>query len=175
MITTLHTDDLVLRKPTIEDAPQIFENYASDPEATLYLTWSPHKSISSVEGFLQTVIDQIKSGETLLWLILLKGERKAIGMIGARLNGYKVDIGYVLSKRYWKKGYMTQAANCVAEWLLDQPDIYRVGAVCDIENIGSARVLEKAKFTKEGCLSRWMIHPNRSPEPRDCYIYSRSR
>jgi RimJ/RimL family protein N-acetyltransferase len=51
----------------------------------------------------------------------------------------------------------------------------RIGAVCDVDNIGSARVLEKSGFVREGLLLRWLVHPNISDEPRDCYSYARVR
>ena len=38
-----------------------------------------------------------------------------------------------------------------------------------------ARVLEKAGLQREGLLRRWMLHPNVSDRPRDCYCYSKVR
>jgi RimJ/RimL family protein N-acetyltransferase len=58
---------------------------------------------------------------------------------------------------------------------LQQPSIFRIGAVCDVENIGSARVMEKAGLLREGLLRRWLVHPNVSDEPRDCWSYARVR
>lgn len=70
---------------------------------------------------------------------------------------------------------MAEAVAEVAEWMLKQPEVCRVWAVCDIENVASARTLEKANFEREGILRRWIVHPNRSSEPRDCYVYGRAR
>jgi hypothetical protein len=39
----------------------------------------------------------------------------------------------------------------------------------------AARVLEKLGMSREGVLRRWLIHPNISPEPRDCYAYAKVR
>jgi [ribosomal protein S5]-alanine N-acetyltransferase len=36
-------------------------------------------------------------------------------------------------------------------------------------------VLEKSGFIREGLLGRWLLHPNISAEPRDCYSYARVR
>jgi len=41
-----------------------------------------------------------------------------------------------------------------------------------VENLASARVLEKAGMHREGMLRRWSVHPNVSPEPRDCLCYA---
>ena len=70
---------------------------------------------------------------------------------------------------------MTEALSEVPAWALRQPEIFRVGAVCDINNVGSARVLEKSGFAREGVLRRWLVHPNITDEPRDCYSYARVR
>ena len=70
---------------------------------------------------------------------------------------------------------MTEAITAVADWALQQAPVFRISAVCDVDNIGSAAVLEKAGFVREGVLHRWMMHPNISNEPRDCYSYSLTR
>ncbi len=67
---------------------------------------------------------------------------------------------------------MTEAVRAVIAWVFAQPGIYRVWAVCDVENLASARVLEKAGMHLEGILRRWLIHSNVSVEPRDCFCYS---
>jgi len=65
---------------------------------------------------------------------------------------------------------------CVDGWAsLGRPEVYRVWAVCDTANLASARVLEKVGMTREGILKRWSVHPNVSPEPRDCFVYARVR
>jgi len=66
-------------------------------------------------------------------------------------------------------GYMTEAVAGIIDWALKQESVYRVWAVCDVENLASAQVLEKAGMQREGILRRWTMHPNRSDEPRDCY------
>ena len=35
--------------------------------------------------------------------------------------------------------------------------------------------LEKAGMEREGILRRWLVHPNISPDPRDCFVYARVR
>jgi RimJ/RimL family protein N-acetyltransferase len=45
---------------------------------------------------------------------------------------------------------MTEALSEVAGWALRQGDIWRIGAVCDVENSASARVMEKSGFEREG-------------------------
>ncbi len=49
---------------------------------------------------------------------------------------------------------------------------YRVNASTDAENIASQRVMERARMQREGLLRKYMVHPNISDVPRDCYIYA---
>jgi RimJ/RimL family protein N-acetyltransferase len=70
---------------------------------------------------------------------------------------------------------MTEALAEVVRWALYQDTIWRIGAVCDVENVASARVMEKVGLTKEGILRRWIMHPNVSDLPRDCFSYARVR
>ena len=88
---------------------------------------------------------------------------------------HRLDCGYVLARRWWRQGLMTEVLGEVTLWAFRQPSVFRIGAVCDVENIGSARVLEKSGFIREGLLRRWLLHPNISDEPRDCYSYARVR
>ena len=173
--TEIQTSSLRLREPVVADAEAIFEEYAADPDVTRYMTWVPHSTSTTVADFLKVLASRAKSGEEYSWVLTNIDSARAIGMIGARVRDFKVDIGYVLGRAHWGKGYMTEAVSAVAEWFLSSGEIFRVWAVCDIENPASARVLEKSNFVREGILRRWMSHPNLSSEPRDCYIYGRVR
>jgi len=171
----LRTERLLLRLPSIDDAEAIFEEYAADKQVTRYLTWVPHERPETVAEFLADVIERRRAARESTWVLTLPPDTRPIGSLGARFRGYKVDIGYVLSRRHWGCGYMTEAVTGLTEWALAQPSIYRVWAVCDVENLGSARVLEKSGFEREGVLRRWIVHPNRSSKPRDCCVYARVR
>jgi RimJ/RimL family protein N-acetyltransferase len=67
---------------------------------------------------------------------------------------------------------MTEAVKGLIAWALKQQHIYRIWAVCDVDNVASARVMEKAGMVREGTLRRWSVHPNISREPRDSYCYA---
>jgi RimJ/RimL family protein N-acetyltransferase len=67
---------------------------------------------------------------------------------------------------------MSEALQSVLQWALAQPEIFRVWATCDIDNLASARVLERVGMEREGVLRRWLVHPNISEVPRDCLCYS---
>jgi len=98
-----------------------------------------------------------------------------MGMFEVRIGSHDASLGYVLARRHWNQGYMTELVGAISDWALAQSDIYRVCAYCDTDNAASCRVLEKAGLEREGVLHRWIVLPNLSNEPRDCYCYARVR
>lgn len=168
----IETERLVLRPPRPSDAPAIFNGYAQDPEATRYLVWRPHRDVRETERFLAECVACWETGAEFPWAITLKASGELIGMLGLRAREFKADVGYVLARRFWGQGLAAEALRPVVEWALGQPSIYRVWALCDIENKASARVLEKVGMRCEGVLRRNTMHPNVSDEPRDSYCYA---
>lgn len=47
------TERLTLRRFEIEDAENMFYNWANDPEVTKYLTWPAHESVDTTETILK--------------------------------------------------------------------------------------------------------------------------
>jgi RimJ/RimL family protein N-acetyltransferase len=172
---SFQTRRLFLRWPVIEDARAIFEDYATDTEVTRYLTWLPHRELGTVVDFLSTAIARNESGDSYCWALTLPGDDRVIGMLAARVGSHMTNIGYVLARKHWGNGYMPEAVSQLSGWLLQQPGMFRVWAVCDTANVASTRTLEKSNFEREGLLRRWIIHSGCSSEPRDCYVYGRAR
>lgn len=168
----LYTERLVLRRPRPEDAEAIFEAYAQDPEVVRYLTWRPHRSVEETAAVLERAARDWEAGRAFRYVLARRREDRAIGMVELRPDGHRLELGYVLARRYWNRGYTTEAVQAVVLWALSQPFIHRVWAVVDVDNRASARVLEKVGMRLEGVLRRWSVHPNVGPQPRDCLCYS---
>ncbi len=168
------TERLILRAPVAADAHAIFAGYAQDPEVTRYLTWRPSTSLEQSERFNQDRIRAWQRGRVCAWCIVKTEENRLIGMIELRLSGDSAEVGYVLAKPEWGKGYMTEALRAVIAAGFGA-GVDRVSAVCDVENAASARVMEKAGMALEGILPRHNVHPNIAPEPRDVKSYAITR
>jgi RimJ/RimL family protein N-acetyltransferase len=171
----LDTPRLRLRSPRQEDAKAIFNSYAQDPIVTRYLVWLPHQSIETTEKFIALCIEQWANASAFPYVITRKVDAQLVGMIDFRSHQHGADLGYVLAQEHWGRGIMTEAARCVIEHALTQQGLYRVQAFCDVDNIASARVLEKVGMRREGTLRRYVVHPAVSSEPRDCYLYAMTR
>lgn len=197
----LRTERLLLRPPDVKDAEAIFDAYATDPEVTRYVLWRPHARIDETRAFLKEAARAWDGGRRFPWVILrsLRADRSGaesghptgsaeanhsvrsdevagpIGMIELRVTGHVADVGYVLAREAWGRGYITEALRAVLEAAFGMPDVRRVAAHCHIANGGSARVMEKAGMQREGLLRKYAIFPNLSDEPADCWLYAAVR
>jgi ribosomal-protein-alanine N-acetyltransferase len=159
----------------MDDAEAIFNGYARDAEVTRFLPWVPHGSLADTRAFLRECMESWRGRSRFPWALSFPVDGFPIGMIELRLLGHMADVGYVLSRAHWGKGYMTEALTAVVEATLALDGVYRVSAVCDVDNLASARVMEKAGMTKEGVLRRFLSHPALSAEPRDALCYAKTR
>ena len=150
----------------------MFTSYASDPEVARYLIWRPHQDISETRSFVASCSEGWKTGDEFSWAITERAGEEFVGMVGLRIHEFKADLGYALAQKFWRRGFATEAVRPIVEWALVQPSIYRVWALCDVDNAASARVLEKVGMQREGILRRSSMHPNVSSEPRDSYCYA---
>ena len=169
---TLKTDRLRLRKVKLGDAEAIFRQYAQDPEVTKYVSWRAHRDLAETREYVRMCLLAWDVGKAFHWVIERNDDKCVLGMMIARVAGEKWELGYVLARAYWGCGYMTEALKGLIAWALKQNDIYRIWAVCDVDNRASARCMEKAGMQLEGILRRWSVHPNISAEPRDSCCYA---
>lgn len=168
----LETPRLRLERLTLEHAEAVFAGWAQDEEATRYLVFRPHTDVSESVAHAERCVARWEAGTSYAWVLVDASSGSVVGSIAAHPNGPRVALGYVMARDWWGRGLATEAVVAVSRWLLKQPPIHRVWAVCDFENAASARVLEKAGFQLEGTLRRWAVHPNVSAEPRDALCYS---
>jgi len=182
------TDRLLLRAPRpAEDARPLVERWASDPEVTRFLLWTTYSpdDLAAAETFLGLCADNWESGRGHRpWAIC---ERDAagtgasagppIGLIGITPGSasHSLEVGYVLGRAWWGRGYTTEAVVAVADALLQRPTIWRLYAPTHCDNRASQRVLEKSGFSREGTLRRLLVFPRFGPEPQDCVLYSLTR
>jgi len=175
MPTTWSTRRLALRPPRADDAAAIFAAWANDEEVTRFLTWRPHHDVQQTREFIERCQRGWQAGGPSVWVISRFGEDAPIGTIELRLSGLSAEIGYALARSAWGNGFMTEAVQTLTQMALHEIPLARVAAVCDVENVASARVLEKSGMLREGRLRRYMVHPNLSDQPRDVYLYARTR
>ena len=150
---TLETERLILRKYSINDAKDMFNNWATNENVTRYLTWTPYTNIDDVKCFLNYCISQYDNDETYNWCIEFKDNHQAIGSISVvclRDDINEASIGYCLGEDYWRKGIMTEAFKKVIDFLFNEVGVNRIEATHDVNNPNSGKVMAKCGLLYEG-------------------------
>ena len=144
---TITTNRLVLRKLKKEDAEAMFNNWDNDPEVAKYTLWTAHKNVEETKKLINMWLEEEKEGQVIRFVITLKGNDEPIGSIDTVhfIDGVP-EIGYCLSRKYWNKGYMSEACKAFTNYLFEQ-GYKKVLIRADKRNIGSLRVIEKCGFT----------------------------
>jgi ribosomal-protein-alanine N-acetyltransferase len=73
-----------------------------------------------------------------------------IGFIGPPGVDATVEIGYSVIPDRRRRGYATEAARALVDWVLREPGVREVVAGCDNENVPSIRMLERLGFARTG-------------------------
>lgn len=170
-LPTIETERLLLRKITLNDANDMFE-YGSDPHVSEYTTWSTHTSIEDTKYFIKSLLKMYKKRELVDWGIVHKAEKKIIGTCGYvewSMTHSRAEMGYALSRKYWNQGYMSEAVNAMMEFGFREMHLNRIQAKCQVNNIASARVMEKVGMQLEGILRQQLFVKD---EYWDLKIYS---
>ena len=152
---TIETHRLILRKFQIEDAEDMFKNWASDPEVTKFLTWPAHASVEISRMVLNDWIPRYEDGGYFNWAMEWKESSQVIGDISVvKLNEAveSADIGYCMSRAFWGRGVMPEALRAVMDFLFGTVGVNRVAACHAPENPKSGRVMTKAGMIEEGVL-----------------------
>ena len=153
-LPTLETEDLILRKPAMKDAEDIFR-YASDPEVARYVLWEPHRSLSETRSFVRYLRSRIRAGCPSSWVVVLKETGTVIGTIGFiwySSENRSAELGYSFSREHWNRGYATQALKAVIASVFRSLPVNRLEAQHDVRNPASGRVMEKCGLRQEGIL-----------------------
>ena len=89
--------------------------------------------------------------ESLILAAREAGEGQLCGLAefyGLRDDVHKISVGYRLRESCWGRGIATRAVGLMVDYLYGQTDIQIITASTMVENIASARVLEKNGFIR---------------------------
>ncbi len=143
----IETERLILRNLKESDLDPIF-NWASDEDVTKYVTFPTHKTKEDTKEILDLWLNEYNKENTVRFAIESKETSEVMGMIDVpRIlpEGYP-EIGYISAKKYWGKGYMTEACKAMVNHLFEL-GYKKIVIRAWVENIGSNRVIEKAGFS----------------------------
>lgn len=173
-LPTLTTERLTLRPLRREDAADMFA-YASDPEMAHYTLWEAHRTLADTRQFLTYTLACYERGEPASWGVVLTATGRLIGtcgFVGWNMNHRRGEIGYAIARALWGQGLATEAARAVVDFGFRATTVYRLQALCMVENTASARVMEKLGMHYEGILRGFMVHKG---HPSDMKMYATLR
>lgn len=142
----LKIDGYILRPFQVGDASSMYNNYCKDPRVTKYLTWQPHRDVNETHLIIRHFMRITESLHIYNWAIVEESSGEVIGGIGSARHKETDDVlevGYVLSYKFWNKGIMTKVLARVLAFYFEEVGLAGVFGTFDLENIGSRRILEK--------------------------------
>ncbi|HFA47860.1 MAG TPA: N-acetyltransferase [Bacteroidetes bacterium] len=139
----LQTERLMLRELTVDDAAH-FYNLNTDPLVIKYTGDPPFDNIGHAYSFLKQY-EQYKKYGYGRWAVIRKEDKEWLGWCGLKYEKeYKeTDIGYRFYRKYWNKGYATEAAKASLEYGLNKLNLKTIVGRAMKENPASIRVFEK--------------------------------
>jgi [ribosomal protein S5]-alanine N-acetyltransferase len=153
--THLETGRLTIRTFEARDGDSWVEMFA-DPEVTRFIP-GPTPTIEIFHAQLEARHQMENELGYAMWAIEETADGTFIGQCGLRPAkimdpdaGSEIDLAYHLTRDSWNKGYATEAVIAVLAHGLGPVGLDRAMAVALPENVGSWRVMEKARMRYEG-------------------------
>lgn len=162
----IETERLILRSSKMQEQKKLWEilmipevnkwyltsakKHANDPE---YWTWETQ------EKFYKLKVDNADKEDVFGWSVFLKkeytdsGKEEVIGQVTAQKNGEDIsvrDVGWYIDLKYQGKGYATEAAKAMIDYMFRRVEINKISSGAVKDNIGSCKIFEKLNFTKIG-------------------------
>jgi ribosomal-protein-alanine N-acetyltransferase len=150
----LETAHLVLRALALRDADDIFA-YAADPEVAQYTLWSAHTMVEESRRFIAWVM----RGSLMCWALIHPEHDRVIGtcfLHSFHPQHQRAEIAFNLARSYWGQGYATEAVRVVLGVGFTSYSLNRIEGTCMLDNVASARVMEKVGMRYEGILRQYV-------------------
>lgn len=174
----LETERLIIRPFVIEDAALLGPIIHSiDPSGKLIDHDAGADTYAEDLAYIQKAIASVEYLASMYQppfgdrAVVLKSEQKLIGSAGlvpvlgpfsqlryfnhgsvpqvVQRNSAEVGLYYAFDPAYWRRGYATEAARALIDYVFATMNMQRVVALTDFENFGSQGVMRKLGMTVE--------------------------
>jgi ribosomal-protein-alanine N-acetyltransferase len=157
-----------LKPVELADAALIFEAWGRHAENFEFLTARVFADVADARRYIGSLFQTL---ESMAFHIVTSGG--VVGIVKASVVGHRAQVGYVVHQAFSGRGLATAAVRELVARLEALPGIARIWATCALDNVASARVLEKCGFEREGVLKNWVIYPAQGGRAFDNYSYVR--
>ncbi len=157
-VENLETARLFLRCIEKRDVQDLYDNVLCDNRVAEFLMWKAVSNLEEARKCVKRWIRRNKKKDIFnRWVIVEKESTKVIGYIGAfcyNKISKSISVGYTLGYNYWGKGYATEVLNELITYLFNKApiSINKIEGQCAVDNIASAKVMEKCGMRKEGII-----------------------
>ena len=139
----IRTERLNLRRAEGRDLVALHE-ILRDPEAMRYWSTPPHPDLATTQEWMDRLL-AIDPAGSVEFLVEYQG--LVIGKVG---GGVLPEVGYILHRDYWGKGFAYEAMRAVIGFAFAMHPVDHLMADIDPRNVASARLLERLGFVKSG-------------------------
>ena len=160
----IETERLILRSSKMEEQKRLWKILMIPEVNKWYLTGAKknsnnpsHWAWKSQVQFYKSKVDKANNNNVFVWSIFLKprytksGYEEVIGQISAQEQGNDItirDVGWYIDPTYQGKGYATEAAKAMIDYMFKEVEINSILSGAVKENIASCRMFEKLGFSK---------------------------
>lgn len=136
-------------------------SYAGDPEVMGWIATGGVSDRASTQAYLDNLMSAARAPSRARFELAVESRElgSLVGAVRMSINSRehaRGDIGYLVAREHWGKGYATQAARLIVRFGFEQLWLHRIFAHVRPDNAASIRVLEKAGLSLEGRLRRHM-------------------
>ncbi|MEA4974096.1 MAG: GNAT family N-acetyltransferase [Candidatus Metalachnospira sp.] len=147
----LCTNRLLLRPFNKNDVEAVFYGWERDADVAKYMFWTSHNDIEKTKEWIDFECGQIVKDDWYRFAITLKDTKELIGTgliyFEEEVNCW--EIGYNLGKKYWGKGYTTEAMKRIVSFVKNELKIYEIVGRYAKENVASGNIMSKLGFEYE--------------------------
>lgn len=146
------TERLLIREMTLSDLDQINALYQEEPSMVLSpeLALNRQEEEEKIKAYIAYMYGLYQFG---MWVVIEKKSREMIGRAGFGIADYldftEIDMGYLIGKKYRRRGYGEEACRAALAYGRRVLDFPGVSAYIEQENSGSLGLIEKLGFKKK--------------------------
>ena len=147
----LDSERFIFRKITENDFDDLAEMLRDSEVMT---AWEHTFSDDEIRKWIDKQITRYRDHIVGYFAAIDKETNEFIGQMGLMWNDFNelraLEIGYMLKRKYWGKGFATEGATALAQYAFDTIGVNRVYASIRPENTQSIRVAERIGMTADG-------------------------
>jgi [ribosomal protein S5]-alanine N-acetyltransferase len=152
----IFTERLAMRGYELRDLPRLHDVLYGDPEAMALLGGA--RDLNGTRAAIERSMLQQQLGGFSFWPVferesgLLVGEA---GLFPLTPGGVDIALGYAFGRRYWNRGYASEAARAVLDEAFCALGLDHVVAITREANLRSRNVLTKLGFRLDSVRHVW--------------------